>query len=423
MKIGQVMNRSVTTVTPETPVKEVARLIFSLGISGIPILQNKKLIGIVTEEDILREMHPTIRDIVEDYSKARDFESMERNLVEILETPVKKIMMKTFKSADPEMPLMQAQSLMLLNNFSRLPVVNSKGELIGIISQGDIFRELLRGEMPALEMNRYAAFIGKHYDLMVNWEKRFDYEFPILFRVFKKNNVNSVLDLGSWSGEYTLNLSKEGMPKVLGLDHNQSMVDLAKEKIKKTSMGNKNKVDVMLTDFRNFSSKIDGKYDAAISMGNALPYIPVPLGELFSQVSKSLRKKNAVIILQVLNFQKILKSKNKLLSFIQQQSPDEERNKHIFIEFAEPTDDVNKILHHVIIFDNDGINWNFKGITTIPIFNYTREQIEKELRKVGFKDISVSGNLGEYQGDYGQLSFIEPFDPETSDWLNVVATR
>ncbi len=423
MKISEAMHRSITSVTPDTPVKEAARLIFSLGISGLPVIEKKKLVGIVTEEDILRKMHPSIKELIEDYSKASNFESMENNLADILESPVKKLMTTTFKSANPEMPLMHAQSMMLLNGFSRLPIVNGRNELVGIISQGDIFRELMKKEIPMAERERYAGFVGQYYDEMVNWEKRLDYEFPILFHEFKKNNINSILDLGIWTGEYSINLVKEGMEKVLGLDHNKSMIDIADTKRRKLQEKDKKRFKTMLTDFTDFAPKIHEKYDASICMGNSLSYIPVDLPQLFSQTAKVLRKKNGVIILQVLNFEKILEKKDRMLSFIIQKAKEGTSHEHLFIEFFDIVKDKYELLHHVIIFDNDGKNWIFKGITTIPIYYYKKNYIEQELKKAGFTDITFSGNLGKYQGDYGPLSFSEPFNPEQSDWLNVLAIR
>ena len=45
-------------------------------------------------------------------------------------------------------PLMRALSIMLANSISSLPVVNDNGYLVGIISQGDIFRALAGTEIP-----------------------------------------------------------------------------------------------------------------------------------------------------------------------------------------------------------------------------------------------------------------------------------
>lgn len=422
MKVADIMRKSLISVSEETPIKDVVRLIFNLGISGVPVVKGKKLLGIVTEQDILSKMYPSLQELTEDYVHARDFESMEKNILDNLETPVRKIMNKKVKTISPSTPIMNAQSLMLVNQFSKLPVVDKNKNLIGIVSQGDIFRQLIKSEIPRLEKEKYAEFIGRYYDDMVNWKARLEDEVPILIKLFQEEQINSILDLGVWTGEYTIALAKAGKVKITGLDHNRNMIDMSNKKRDKLSSEIKKSVDFMLTDFKDFPEKLNKKYDAAVCMGGSLPYFPVPLDELLINTTKSLRDKNAILVLQVLNFEKILNSKKRLLDFKIQKSKDGLHKEHLFIEFFEKKDK-KSLLHHVIVFDYDGLNWIYKGITTIDIAYIIKEDLEKALKKAGFKDISFSGNMGEYQGEFGRLSFTEKFDPKESDWLNVVAKR
>lgn len=421
MKVSEVMQKSVFSVSEDTPLKEVGRMIFSLGIAGVPVVKGTKLVGIVTEQDILSKMFPSMQDLVEDYVHARDFEAMEKNLMDLLKTPVSKIMKKNITTIKPDTSLMEAQSLMLVNKFSRLPIVDKKNNLLGIISQGDIIRRLLRNEIPKLEQERYAGFIAKYYDLMIDWNKRFNNEFPVLFKLFRQEKIKTVIDAGAWTGEYTIGLVKRGI-KVLGLDSNPIMVTLSKEKKKKLPRDINEHVQFELTDFKDLASKISEKFDAAISMGNALPYVAVPLIQLFKELLQVLRDKNGVAILQLMNFEKILKRKDRMLSFKIQKSNKNSIKEHLFIEFFDKKSK-DWLLHNVIIFDSDGENWLYKGKTTIPIRYIRKNDIERILKKAGFKKMMFSGNAGEYQGDYGRLSFETPFDPVESDWLNVVAKR
>ena len=124
----------------------------------------------------------------------------------------------------------------------------------------------------------------------------------------------------------------------------------------------------------------------------------------------------------MLNFEKIIKMKNRLISFIIQKSKNHPTSEHLTLEYF----DCKKgggIIHNVIVFTSDGKNWIFKGITRIKVRNIKKIDIETSLKKAGFDDITFSGNSGEYQGEYGELSFDTPFKPQESDWLNVVAKR
>lgn len=422
MKVSKILHRSVIFVTPDTPLKEVARLIFSLGIAGVPVVKGTKLVGIVTEQDILSRIYPSIQDLDEDYIHARNFDEMEKNLLFLLETPVKDIMNKKVITISPDTHIMKAQSLMLLKRFSRLPIVDSHNNLLGIISQGDIFRYLVKSQIPKFEEERYAGFIARHYDLMVNWKKRFNYEFPALFEIFEKENAEKIIDIGTWTGEYDIGLANKGIKKIIGLDHNPIMIKLSNEKVEKQPPHLKEQVKFMLTDFTDLDKRFKEQFDAAICMGNSLPYLPVSLEVLFKGLSSALRNKNSFIILQFLNFEKILRTKGRLLSFNIEQDAHDSHREHLFIEFFDQKDE-NSLVHHVIIFESDGTNWVFKGITSLPIKHITKEAITKVLKKVGFKSLQFSGTLADSLGDYGRLSFDQPFDPLQSDWLNVVAKR
>ncbi len=56
MRIADVMTREVLTVTPETSIKEVARLLAARGISGLPVVDTgRHVVGVVSEADILQK--------------------------------------------------------------------------------------------------------------------------------------------------------------------------------------------------------------------------------------------------------------------------------------------------------------------------------------------------------------------------------
>lgn len=421
MKVSEIMSKSVISVTEETPLKEAGRLIFSLGIAGLPVLKDKKLTGIVTEEDILVNMHPTLHEVAQDVH-ARDFDEMEANLVPLLEKPVKDIMNTTPFSIKGDISILQAQSIMKLRGFSRLPIVDGRGNLIGIVSQGDIFRQLLRNEIPKLENDRYASFIAQHYDRMVNWNKRFAYEFPALLALFKKKRVQRILDLGVWSGEYSVGLAKKSNLNIIGLDHNPMMVSIAEKKKSKLSERVKKRLRFLQSDFSNIAQDAGEQVDAVISMGNAFPYIPEDGDILLRGIKEVLREKDGILVLQLLNFEKVLRQKNRLISFIIQDCTIHAGSQHLFMEFFDRDVD-NSLLHHLALFDYDGTNWIYKGLTTVRVNLLIKKEMERLLKKHGFKNISFSGNMGEYQGEYGKLSFDERFKPLESDFLNVVAER
>ena len=60
--VSKIMTREVRTTTPNSGVSEVARLMLDYKIGGVPVVENEKLVGIITESDIFRMVVKTMSD-------------------------------------------------------------------------------------------------------------------------------------------------------------------------------------------------------------------------------------------------------------------------------------------------------------------------------------------------------------------------
>jgi CBS domain-containing protein len=149
MIVKDVFQTKVDYVTQDSTILDAARFIFGHNHKGLPVVKgkSKKLIGFITEQDILSQLFPNIRDLMDDYIHEKDFEEMEKKTKEIMTKKVKTAMNKVIISIHINEPLLEAESIMKLKDISRLPVVDNKGNLIGIISKGDIFRAIVRPEI------------------------------------------------------------------------------------------------------------------------------------------------------------------------------------------------------------------------------------------------------------------------------------
>lgn len=145
MKVSEIMNKKVAVATPEMSVLDAAKLIFKYRHTGLPVVtgKNKKLVGFITDQDILSQCFPSIKEYVEDVVHARDFTAMEKKLKEIMRIKVKDIMNPDVISIHQDSPVLQAESLMKVKDIARLPIVDKKGNLIGILTKRDIFRALV----------------------------------------------------------------------------------------------------------------------------------------------------------------------------------------------------------------------------------------------------------------------------------------
>lgn len=409
MKVKDVMQSSVPSVEDTLQVKNLARLIVTTNIPGFPVVKNKKLVGFITEEDIFFSIHDS----------GKKFKKKETP-AQILEMPVRDIMVKNVMTVTPDTDLVEAQILMYKNNFTRLPVVDTSGNFLGGVTRADIYRHVLEEEIPKLEEGQYASFVLENYDQMVEWDKRFDFEFPTLLRIFNRHNARKILELGIWTGEYAIGLVNESNVEIVGLDHNETMVQFANSKKARLPSATKNRVVFKQSDYKNINALFKpGSFDAAICMGGVLPYLPVDPEELIKDLRKVLRK-GGVVVIQLLNLERVIEKRRRFLYFKIVKAKTGGEKEEMYIEFFDKKNE-NTLIHNVINFTKDGKTWIYRGVNSIEINYIKNNQIEKLLKKAGFKDITVTGNKGEYKGAYGQMSLVKPYEPESSDWMTIIA--
>ena len=141
MKVSEIMTSGVKTTRANTPVKDLANMMCLNNISGLPVIDDEnKIIGIVSEKDLLKRMFPDIADLAREEGMP-DFEDMEKNYSDTLSLIASDIMTKTVSSVSSEMPIMKAASMMCARNIRRIPVVDNN-KLVGIISIGDVHKAI-----------------------------------------------------------------------------------------------------------------------------------------------------------------------------------------------------------------------------------------------------------------------------------------
>ncbi len=135
MKVRDLMTTEPVTTTPETPLKEAARLMVKHRISGLPVVQGGKVVGIVTEGDFLRQ--EANRD------QPYRFGLLEALFGEGSAQPpsaetVGQVMTEPVLTVSPEATVSEAARIMASRRVKRLPVVSPDGVLLGVISRADV---------------------------------------------------------------------------------------------------------------------------------------------------------------------------------------------------------------------------------------------------------------------------------------------
>jgi CBS domain-containing protein len=119
--IREVMTSNPSTIEADGFVVEVAKIMKAEDAGVVPVTENGRLIGMVTDRDI------AIRVVAE----GKDPQS----------TSIREVASTDLVTIDPEQDLDEALRLMAQHKVRRLPVVEEDGRLVGVIAQADVARE------------------------------------------------------------------------------------------------------------------------------------------------------------------------------------------------------------------------------------------------------------------------------------------
>jgi len=138
MRVDQWMNRDLVTAEPRDSFRTAMHLIRQKGIRHLPVVEDKRLVGIVTDRD-LRQAAP---------SGATSLSIHEVHYI-LEKLTVRDIMTKQVVTIRPDQTVEDAALLLLGHRIGGLPVVQD-GELVGIITETDILQAFLqlRGKGP-----------------------------------------------------------------------------------------------------------------------------------------------------------------------------------------------------------------------------------------------------------------------------------
>lgn len=423
MKVVNVMSREVDYISADDTVEYASRIIFGRGLNGLPVVKNKKVIGLLTEQDIISKLFPSFQEFIEDPLHHQDFEEMEQEMSEVFKIKVNKIMSKKVWTVKPNTPLLKAQSIMKVHNIGRLPVEDNEGKLIGIISNSDVFRAIVREKLAFSVDEEYNDWLSKHYYKTVDVENRLSYELPDLISLFKKNKVKTIIDVGCGTGDHVIALAKEGY-KITGIDRSTLMIKEARRQMRELPKYIQNRITLIKGEYNDLPKPLDRmSFDCVMILGNTLSHNPYVYQKTLDKTSNLLTGPS-VLIIQNTNFDKVLKTKNRLLSliFVPADSYKSTGQEHAFLEYYDlPDEEEMTILKTFAVFDKIQNKWSSSGIKN-SIFAYiTKIGIERYLLGLGFKDVNFYGSS--FDGRVWDYIFRKPYSSRESDWMNVVAIR
>jgi len=143
--VRDMMSFPVKTVSPETRLGEVEQILLRYGHTGVPVTEDKNLVGIISRRDVDKAIKHGLKH-----------------------APVKGFMTTKVATVEADVPWDEVHRLMVQHDIGRLPVVE-EGNLVGIVSRSDVLRLVHGGSVPIetqLARERSAAMRQDILDLI-----------------------------------------------------------------------------------------------------------------------------------------------------------------------------------------------------------------------------------------------------------------
>jgi CBS domain-containing protein len=118
MQLKDVMTKNVEVVRPDSTLQEAAQKMKSLDVGPLPVCENDKLIGMLTDRDI------TVRAAAEGLDPKQ--------------TKVREVMSEEMVTCMEDQDVQEAAAIMRSKQIRRVPVLNREKRLVGIVSLGDL---------------------------------------------------------------------------------------------------------------------------------------------------------------------------------------------------------------------------------------------------------------------------------------------
>lgn len=133
--VRDIMSTDVMTLRPEDNLLAIREAMEALHIRHVPVVDDDKLVGLITHRDILRL---TIADADPSRLSGTRLEEAQAN------TFVQEVMTTKIVTIPPETTVAKAAEMLVKHHFGCLPVVDASGKLVGIVTEHDLLKFLAR---------------------------------------------------------------------------------------------------------------------------------------------------------------------------------------------------------------------------------------------------------------------------------------
>jgi ubiquinone/menaquinone biosynthesis C-methylase UbiE len=204
-----------------------------------------------------------------------------------------------------------------------------------------------------------------------------------LYKKFITGDMKTAADLGCGTGLDSIALTQNGLT-VTGFDISAGMIEKAKEKGVELNLN----IEFYNYSLDNIPGKFANMYSFAVSMGNTLANLNKKgIRQAIKNCYRMLQP-GGKFLLQILNYEKILKTKERIVNITQEK----EKNYVRFYDFC--GDEIN---FNILSFDTSELK--NKHLNTTKLYPYNRHELTELLSETQFKDIECFGSLAKEKFD------------------------
>lgn len=142
MKVRELMTKQVVSASPEMSLRDAAALLVEHDISGLPVVLGSEVVGVLSEEDIVRKASAGAPGQASLFSWLFEPDMSERK---VSAQTVAEAMTAPALTIEATRPVYEAARRMISESVNRLPVLEH-GKLVGILTRADIVRAFARAD-------------------------------------------------------------------------------------------------------------------------------------------------------------------------------------------------------------------------------------------------------------------------------------
>jgi len=147
LKVKDIMTREIITVSPETEIVNVAKILLEKGINGLPVIDaSGRLVGVLCQSDLVAQQKsipiPSVFTLMESFIPLTSIKRIDKEVEKIAALTVEQAMTPNPVTVGPETDIAEVAKLMVDKKYHTLPVMQA-GKVVGIVGKEDVLKTLI----------------------------------------------------------------------------------------------------------------------------------------------------------------------------------------------------------------------------------------------------------------------------------------